>query len=226
MKISRRTRFTALLAAVIIAYGALDLAGPRHANLRRFDAGEVARLETAMWRSYYERRRVGLFFQMAQLLRTQYNAPFLRSNLIAYHAAKAAFLFKDGKSRPDYEQALPPLVRYYAAIRRLSDTPFDVSRAAQLELEWWIVHRERQRYPPGTLDGSLAELQQAIYNMPAAQFAEHGRLRAEAMLLRDEKWDSGRMLESDWRRIEQLLRLSWSSLFNAVNPSAFSSPLR
>jgi hypothetical protein len=217
MKISRRIRFTALLGAVIIAYAAADLAGPRHANLRQFDAGEVARLETAMWRSYYERQPIHLFFQLAELLRTQYDAPFLRSNVIAYQAARAAFLFKDGKVRPDYERALPALVRYYAAIRRMSDTPFDVSRVARLELEWGIVHRERQRYPPGTLDRSLAELQQALYDMPVQQFAEHGRLRAEAMLLRDEKWDSGRMSESDWALIRELLQLSWSSLSNAVN---------
>src|SRR5256885_10908415 len=51
---------------------------------------EVARLETAMWRSYYEKRRVQLFNQLAELLRTQYRMSQLRSNQVAYYGANAA----------------------------------------------------------------------------------------------------------------------------------------
>lgn len=42
------------VAAVLVgAWVAYDLYSPRTAHLRQFDPDEVARLETAMWRSYY-----------------------------------------------------------------------------------------------------------------------------------------------------------------------------
>ena len=45
---------------------------------------------------------------------------------------------KNGKQRSDYEKALPDLLKFYQSIRKMSDLPFDVNRAARLELEWWI----------------------------------------------------------------------------------------
>ena len=206
----------ALLAA-LVGWVVFDLYAPRRTPLRDFDADEVARLGTAMWRSYYERRRVSLFNELAELLRTQYRMPLVRSNAVAYQAAKAAFVFKDGRSRADYEKALPNLVNFYTAIREVGDTEFDVRRAAELELEWWIIHRERKRHAPGDLERSLAELPAEIYRVPAERLAEHARLRAEAMTIRDTKAEQGGVTEEDWRRIDELLHASWQSLWRAVN---------
>jgi len=170
-----------------------------------------------MWRSYYSRERVKLFRELAELLRTQYRLPLLRSNAVAYRAAKAAFVFKDGRSRADYERALPDLVSFYQSIRAVSDTDFDVERAARLELEWWIVHRERRRHGPEDLPRALADLQAEIFRVPAERFAEHAHLRAEAMEIRDTKADEGGVTEEDWRRIDELLHRSWRSLHAAAN---------
>jgi len=198
------------------AWLAYDLYAPRRTSLRRFDPEEVARLETAMWRSYYDRRRLALFLELAELLRTQYRLPFWRSNAVAYRAARAAFVFKDGKARAEYERALPDLVGFYQSIREVADTDFDAGRAARLELEWWIVHRERKEHAPGDLARALAELQAEIFRGPAALFEEHARLRAEAMLIRDSKAEAGGVSEEDWRRIDELLHDSWRSLRRAV----------
>ena len=210
-------KYGVALVLVLLAWAAYDLYAPRRTSLREFDADEVARLETAMWRSYYSRQRVKLFGELAELLRTQYRLPLLRSNAVAYRAAKAAFVFKDGHSRADYERALPDLVSFYQSIRAVSDTDFDVERAARLELEWWIVHRERRRHAPGDLDRALADLQAEIFRLPAERFAEHARLRAEAMEIRDTKADAGGVTEDDWRRIDELLHGSWRSLHQTVN---------
>lgn len=205
-----------LIAIAVTAWLAYDLYFPRRSHLREFDADEVARLETAMWRSYYDKRRVALFNQMTELLRKQYNMPLARSNVVGYRAAKAAFVFKDGKQRSDYEQALPDLIEFYKSIREISDISFDVDKVARLELEWWIIHRERERHPPGDLERSLAELQAEIYNVPIEKLMEHGRLRAEAMNIRDTKAAAGGVTEADWARIGELLRASWRSLQNTV----------
>src|SRR5437899_2971366 len=137
-------RVIALVLVLVICGVLYDLYFPRTTHMREFDADEVARLETEMWRSYYEKERLRLFNQLSELLRTQYHMPLIRSNQVAYYAANAAFVFKDGKERSDYEKALPDLVKFYTAVREMSDLPFDVNRAARLELEWWIIHRERR----------------------------------------------------------------------------------
>ena len=216
----RRSKVRWILAAVLIlAIGwiAIDLYVPRSTSLRNFDANEVARLETDMWRSYYAKERVRLFNQLTELLRTQYKMPFVRSNAVAYQAAKAAFVFKDGRSRADYEKALPNLISFYESVHRMSDSEFDVERAARLELEWWIIHRERKQHEPGDLERALAELQAEVYRVPVERLMEHARLRAEAMEIRDTKAEAGGVTEENWAKIGELLRESWQSLWKAVN---------
>jgi hypothetical protein len=164
-----------------------------------------------MWRSYYERHEVRLFRQMIELLREQYGMPPLRAVVNAYRAAHAAFVFKDGRSRPEYQRALPDLEAYYADISARAKQGFDAKQVAALELEWWIVHREN----PAGLPPALAELQAAIYHVPAGELAEHGRLRTEAMELRDAK--DRTITEEDWSRIGKMLDESWRSLHRVVN---------
>jgi len=209
-------RVTALVLALVICGVLYDLFYPRKTRLREFDADEVARLETAMWRSYYEKQRVRLFNEATELLRTQYHMTPVKSNVVAYYAANAAFVFKEGKQRSDYEKALPDLIKFYNNLHNMSDIDFDIYKVSKLELEWWIIHRERAKHAPGDLDRALAELQSAIYNMPVAPLMEHGRLRAEAMTIRDMKAEQGGVTEADWARINELLRQSWRSLAQAV----------
>jgi hypothetical protein len=206
-----------LLVGVLAVWIIYDLYKPVKVDIREFDADEVARLDTAMWRSYYSRERLKLFRQLTELLGEQYHFPFWRRQLVGYYAAKAAFVFKDGKSREDYEKALPDLKNFYGEIRDISTTDFDADRAAQLELEWWIVHRQRAEHQPGDLARALADTAAAIYNMPAENFAEHAELRAEAMEIRDNTAELGGVTEQDWQHIDDLLHRSWRSLHDVVN---------
>ena len=203
------------LAAFVIAAG-IDLFGPRRVDIRAFDSREVARLDTEMWRSYYDKKPVALFFQLAELMRRQFHFPLLRSYVAAFYAAKAAFVFKGGHARPDYEKALPDIERYYASIARLSTTRFDVKRTSQKELEWWIVHRERQRHPPGDLEGTLADAASELYRVPIGSLSDYGFWRARAMTIRDSMEEHGGVREQDWRTIDDELQTSWLALWSAV----------
>jgi len=210
--------FRVIVVVVVLLIGAVvfDLYYPRTTHLREFDSDEIARLETAMWRSYYEKEQVRLFNQLAELLRTQYHVPLVRSNQVAYYGANAAFVFKQGGSRKDYEKALPDLMKFYGEIRKLSDVSFNVDRVARLELEWWIIHRQRAQHKPADLQQALAELQAEIYQVPLERVMEHGRLRAEAMTIRDTRAEAGGVSEADWAAINELLKQSWQSLAKAV----------
>lgn len=217
-KILKKIFFGLLIVGVLLAgWIAFDIYTPHKVDIRNFDAEEVARLDTAMWRSYYSRERLQMYAELTELLQTQYKLRFWRRQLVAYYAAHSAFVFKDGKSRADYEKALPDLEKFYGEIHDISTTDFDVRRAAELELEWWIVHRDRKQYKEGDLARALAETAAEIYRLPTENFMEHGRLRAEAMDIRDTKAESGGVTEEDWQRIDELLHNSWRSLHTAVN---------
>ncbi|HEV3398000.1 MAG TPA: hypothetical protein VG693_01760 [Actinomycetes bacterium] len=208
-----------LLAATAggAGWAAAELARPRRTDIRVFDPDEVARLETAMWRSYYDRRRLPLFGQLVALLQGQFHLQPLRAVTLAGLAARAAAVFQVGSNSDDYRRALPYLERYYAAIRAVSEVPFDARRAAVLELEWWIVHRENALHPPGDLERALADLAAELYQVPADRLWTHASRRAEAMTIRDHAATRQvGVLEDDWDRIEAVLWVAWKALADEV----------
>lgn len=197
--------------------GAFDLWGSQRSNLREFDPAAVGHLETKMWRSYYERKPIELYGQLVEMLRTQYRLPPLRARWAAFLAARASFTFKRGKERADYQRALPDLERYYGVISRSSDRPFPVAQTAQQELEWWIVHRQRETYGTPALERTLAEVQASIYQRQPSEFTSHARDRARAMVIRDSTAAAGGVRANDWDAIDRLLVRSWTSLQETVN---------
>jgi hypothetical protein len=198
-------------------WAAAELTRPRRVDIRTFDPDEVARLETAMWRSYYDRRRLPLFGQLVALLQGQFHLQPLRAVALAGLAARAAAVFQVGASSDDYRRALPYLERYYRGIRAVSEVPFDPGRAAWLELEWWIVHREVEDHRPGDLEAALAALAAELYQVPAERLWTHASRRAEAMAIRDRtsRREVG-VLEDDWDRIEAVLWVAWKALADQV----------
>ena len=63
----RRAAITLAIVALLVAYAAI----PRHADLTAFDPAENARIETLMWRHYYDKRFVVLFADLYALARDQ-----------------------------------------------------------------------------------------------------------------------------------------------------------
>jgi hypothetical protein len=98
---SRKKLFLKILGLILVlagAWAAYDLYGPRTAHLREFDPDEVARLETAMWRSYYASILEVPFRCSAFLTKLEHTARTIR--LVA-HA-------KPFKIRDTPENATPP----------------------------------------------------------------------------------------------------------------------
>ena len=175
----------------------MGIGGTRH-SLRDFDPHEVARLETRMWRSYYDHCSLRLFADLVTLLRQQYHLPFLRACAGAYHAARGAVVFERGHNRAEHLLVPPDVVRYYKAIRSTSAKDFPVQQVSEAELEWWIVHRQRDQHAAGDLAHALAVEQAELYHQPESDFAENASARADAMRLRDRGTAAGGVSEADW----------------------------
>jgi len=107
----------AIIAAIIalaVAYAAI----PRRADLTTFDPEAMARLETSMWRHYYEKRYVALFLDLYEVARREQGFSPLDSVKIAVAAARAAKAFQPSRSRSEAEAAIPYLVRYFRLLAR------------------------------------------------------------------------------------------------------------
>ena len=122
-----------------------------------------------------------------------------------------------GSVRTDYLQAMPDLIEYYSYLRSVSATAFDVKRASELEVEWWIVHRQRDQHRPGDLDRAVADAAAEFYGVPSEKLLVYGSLRAEAMTIRDDKAGAGGVAEEDWSRIESLLHKAYRSLWQNLH---------
>lgn len=203
-----------LSSIVLVAGLALDLFAPVKRDFKIFDPVTVGKLDAAMWRSYYEKKPTQLFFQLGSLVHHQFQAPRFRSYMIAYYSAKAAFIFKNGHDRADYEKALPYLVAYYQQLESISKSHFNFRLMAKTELEWWIIRRESDIHTPEDWKILLGQQAEIMYSIPANRFGTYAEQRVQAMLLRDGKGQT--MDEDDWKQIEKRCIDAWTSFHDAV----------
>jgi hypothetical protein len=211
---NKRRKITLYLLLLLLVWISIDINYPFKTDIRKIDATETARLDGAMWRSYYEKKPVKLFLQSAELMRNEFHFPFWRSYLVSYYLAKAAFVFKDGTNRNDYNKTLPHLKKYYSHINNISNISFNADSVAATDLEWWIIRRERDKHTPDEWMQLLAKTSAMIYHLPETKFNEYAHLRVQAMLLRDEKGNN--ITETDWQQVNKLLLAAWQSFSNAV----------
>lgn len=198
----------AAMLLVLLAYVCV----PRTANMRGFDPAGVARLETGMWRDYYQHKRLPLAIKLYRMSRDQYGFSPLDSARIGWLAGKAAIVFKDSTSDAGADLALPPLRDYFDLINRRTGKTFDIDRAARLELEWWKIRRHD--VGPLAYGHVVAEATAEVYNVNALSIEPYGQLRAAAMDYRDRHGQS--MTDADWNEVERMLVQSFSQLKSAV----------
>jgi hypothetical protein len=213
---NRRTVRPALVLVAALLVGAVlgYASWPRAADLRGFEPAESARLETAMWRDYYDKRYPALFYHLYALSRTQFGFSPLDSLRIAWAAARAAKAFQPTRSREAANAALPPLVTYYRLLASAVPGGFDVEAAAHLELDWWQARREA--VGPELYGVTVARVAAITYGKPPddPSLLISGIGRAEAMAYRDARGQA--MTDQDWSEIECQLRRAYQSLKAAV----------
>ncbi len=206
-----RTALAVLIAilAALAAYAAI----PRQADLTAFDPGETARLETAMWRHYYDKRFLALFADLYGLARGQDGFSPLDSARIAVTAARAARAFQPTASRAEAQVAVPLLIDYFAVLARGAPVPVDTVAAARAELDWWQSRREA--VGPKTYGLTIARVTALVYGVDGDDVRAFGITRAQAMEFRDQRGQS--ITEADWAAIEQQLLSAYRHLKRAVS---------
>jgi hypothetical protein len=209
---TRKRATVAIFLAVAVGLAAYATV-PRRADLAAFDPGEAARLETLMWRHYYDKRFLTLFADLYVLAREQDGFSPLDSLRIATAAARAAKMFQPTTSRAQAQVAVPLLIDYLVLLSDGSPEPVDMVAAARAELDWWQARREQAK--PDAYGLTIAQVASLLYGVDDEDVRAFGIQRAQAMEFRDARGSS--ITAADWAEIEQQLRTAYRHLKRAVS---------
>src|SRR5574337_744374 len=105
----------------------------------QFEPERVAYYEAYGWRAYYERKWLQVLRLIFGLCQQQFHIPFLMSLMAAYYTTRASAAWVPVDH--DEQKVLSYLRKFYRVARRYSGLQFDPTRVAQLELQYFDVHR-------------------------------------------------------------------------------------
>ena len=183
-----------------------------------FDPDHVALLEAEGWRAYYDKKWPRVLYLTERTTATEFHVPFPLSVRGAYYVTRAAIAFKPVDN--DLALTWAGLRAYYALVRRWSGLGFDVDRVADLELQYWIVHRRLSGAEDhAELEDVLTELHSATFGLARQRARESAKWRTLAAMTVDEI-TSGRVpaLEGYWSRLREQLRRCYGSLQREIGP--------
>lgn len=159
----------------------------RRHSPRDFDAVTLGRLETQAWAAYYRREWVTALRAFVGMVDAGFGLGPRLTLVAAWHVLRANQAWAPVPHN-DPDAARASMRRFYQLVRDHSDLTFEPVRAAELEVEWWRVHRAHQR--DGTADDApsredlehaLVDLYSQVYSAPRETMTAAARWRAEAM---------------------------------------------
>ena len=163
--------------------------GQRVKPYRAFDPRLVGRLECAAWVTYYRREWIAFLRAAIGLTRHTFGLSWPATLHGAWLVLRANQLWAPFPDN-DPEGARRAMERFYRLVARRHGADFDPVQAADLEVEWWRVHREHQHGAADTDDrpliDALAALYAYVYDAPEADVRVAAEQRAVAMRLSDQ----------------------------------------
>jgi hypothetical protein len=157
-------------------------------GLRSFDPVKLGSLETELWVTYYRRQWARFLVASLRVVHGTFGMNWLRTCHGAWLVLRANQLWAPKPGDPDGARRC--MTRFYALLLLTHGEPADPARAARLEVDWWVAHREHQ-YAAGSGDGplvtALARLYAYLYNTDEAAVRPAAQHRARAMDISD-RW--------------------------------------
>ncbi len=162
--------------------------------MRDFDPRLVGRLECAAWIAYYRREWFAFLRAAIRLTRHTFGLPWPATLYGSWLVLRANQLWAPYPDN-DPEGARRCMRSFYSLLVRRHHERFDIDEAARLEVEWWRVHRIRQReQPDGDADplvDALTALYAHVYRVEREAVLTAARERTRAMDLSDRWVDDG-----------------------------------
>ena len=195
--------------------------GPGPHRLLSFNPVQVGRLESAVWVAYYRREWVRFLALSVWLVRCAFGMDWIRTVHGAWLVLRANQLWAPPEPKSDPAGARRCMRRFYGLLRLAYGEPANPARAAELEVEWWAVHREHQRGDDGDVQplvDALSRLYGFVYGIDEAALRPAAEYRARAMDISDQWVTEGRLMDSPLLPAERAaLVRSYAALLAAVH---------
>jgi hypothetical protein len=172
---------------------------PAPSRLRSFSPVRLGHLEADVWIAYYRRQWARFLALSVLVVRTAFGMDWIRTVHGAWLVLRANQLWAPPPTRNDPAGARRCMRRFYALLRLAHGEPADPARAAELEVEWWRVHRVHQRGEDGDarpLVDALAGLYAFTFGVDETALRPAAEYRARAMDLFDQWVTEGRPMDS------------------------------
>jgi hypothetical protein len=184
-----------------------------------FNPYQVAYYEKSGWQAYYDRDWLRAFRLMVALNREEFHMPLLTAIAAAIDIVRASIAFAPMDN--DVPKATEHLRRYYEKAKRSIDIKSDAGTLANLEIDYWIIHRELaiERQKNQALENiqpmieSLTNLHAALFGISPASARRSAELRALAAKAVDRitgRYSSN--IENDWREVEAYLQQAYQAV--------------
>jgi hypothetical protein len=165
----------------------------RSGGLWSFDPARVAGLEYRAWVGYYQHNWPGALMAFTGLIRMGFGMNWHRTLHAAWLALRAIQAWAPIPDN-DPDGARARMRRFYALVKLSHGAPASPAKAAELEVDWWRVHRQVQyATAPGVTTDDLVESVTRLYcylfGEPEAQVRPAAVHRVRAMGLSD-RWVS------------------------------------
>jgi len=160
--------------------------------MHAFDPRAVGGWECRAWETYYRRKWVAFLVASVVLVRSAFGMNWPRTLVGAWLVLRANMVWAPFPDN-DPEKARALMRRFYQLLCASGESGFAPSRAAELEVEWWRVHRDVQHgeVVRDPLVGALADLYAYTYGVPHGDVRQAAALRAEAMDVSDRWVEAG-----------------------------------
>jgi hypothetical protein len=184
-----------------------------------FDPVTLGRAECDAWASYYRREWVPFLRAAVRMVSAGFGMNRRRTLLGAWYVLRANQRWAPYPDN-DPDGARDQMRRFYQLVIDSGHGGFEPSRAAELEVRWWRVHREHQ-HDTGVreeeLTAALAALYSYLYRLPEWAVRQPAQLRVDAMAASDRWVAAGCSLDDPLLAQERrLLVASFSALREAV----------
>jgi len=190
-----------------------------------FNPAKVAYYEKAGWEAYYAREWFLAFQLMIQLNREQFRMPLWTAILASIDIVQASIAFAPLEHN-NVPAAKKHIQRYYEKARQSVGIEADAQTLADLEIDYWIVHRQLARERRLAVENgndaidntapmveSLNRLHAALFKAPPAAIRRSAELRAQAAVAVD-RITGGYTADEveDWHEVEEKLKKAYEAL--------------
>lgn len=186
--------------------------------IRKLDPRKLAYYEKENYVAYYEKDWLKLLRVSVGMVKESCGLSWLQAVYGAYLVARAEIAFAPFPNN-DIPLAKAYARRFYQFLKNVHREDFDVDRAAELEVDWWSVHRQLFGNEQNQeLIDALACLYEEIYGAESQKFKEAAYHRAMGMLYSDRWVNEGKPANSPLLVQEgQELYLGYQALKEAIN---------